>query len=90
MLKLFRYLLRSLLLSAVFVSGSGVAQTLALYCEDDRPLQFVGSDGKLTGFTIEIVQEIQKRLGNNDPIQVVPWARGIDKIDNNPNTFSGA
>lgn len=87
MLKLFQYLLRCVLLGAVFVSGSGVAQTLALYCEDDRPLQFVGSDGKLTGFTIEIVQEIQKRLGNNDRIQVVPWARGIDKIDNNPNTF---
>ena len=42
---------------------------------------------QLTGLTIEIVQEIQKRVGNNDKIQVVPWARGIDKINNNPNTL---
>jgi polar amino acid transport system substrate-binding protein len=64
-----------------------MAQTLALYCEEDRPLQFYGADGQLTGLTIEIVQEIQKRVGNNDKIQVVPWARGIDKINNNPNTL---
>lgn len=63
------------------------AQTLELYCEEDRPLQFYGSDGKLTGLTIEIVQEIQKRTGNTDTIQVVPWARGLDKIDHNPNTL---
>lgn len=69
------------------LSWGSHAQTLAIYCEEDRPLQFYGSDGKLTGMTIEIVQEIQKRVGNHDAIQVVPWARGLDKIDNNPNTL---
>lgn len=64
-----------------------MSQPLAIYCEEDRPLQFFDKEGKLTGLTIEIVQEIQKRVGNHDSIQVVPWARGLDKIDNNPNTL---
>lgn len=87
MLKLFQFHLRLIALSTLLLSGSGMAQTLALYCEEDRPLQFYGADGKLTGFTTEIVQEIQKRVGNKDKIQVVPWARGLDKINNNPNTL---
>ncbi|MBC3872567.1 substrate-binding periplasmic protein [Undibacterium flavidum] len=69
------------------LSWSSHAQTLSIYCEEDRPLQFYDSEGKLTGMTVEIVQEIQKRTGNTDPIQVVPWARGLDKIDHNPNTL---
>lgn len=69
------------------LSGGSHAQTLELYCEEDRPLQFYGKDRKLTGLTIDIVQEIQKRVDNHDTIQVVPWARGLDKIDHNPNTL---
>lgn len=87
MLKLFQFNLRLIALCSLLLSGSCMAQNLALYCEEDRPLQFYGTDGKLTGFTIEIVQEIQKRVGNKDRIQVVPWARGLDKINNNPNTL---
>lgn len=87
MLKLFPSHLRLLALCTLLLSGSAIAQTLALYCEEDRPLQFYGADGKLTGFTVEIVQEIQKRIGNRDKIQVVPWARGLDKINNYPNTL---
>lgn len=75
------------LLSAGLLSAAVFAQSLSLYCEEDRPLQFYDSDGKLTGLTIEIVQEIQKRVGNNDPIQVVPWSRGLDKINNDANTL---
>ena len=52
------------------------AQKLRIYCEDDRPLQFKTPDGSLTGLTVEVVQEIQKRVGNTDPIQMLPWARG--------------
>jgi polar amino acid transport system substrate-binding protein len=85
------YLLRRLSICFGFMlyalSWGSHAQTLEIYCEEDRPLQFYGADGKLTGITIEIVQEIQKRTGNKDMIQVVPWARGLDKIDNNPNTL---
>jgi len=32
-------------------------------------------DGKLMGPSVEIVQEIQKRIGSTEQIQVYPWAR---------------
>lgn len=63
------------------------AQELSLFCEEDKPLQHYNGQGKLTGFTIEIVEEIQKRIGSNSPIQVVPWARGIEMLNNNSNTL---
>ncbi|MES2046812.1 MAG: transporter substrate-binding domain-containing protein [Pseudomonadota bacterium] len=63
------------------------AQSLSIYCEDDTPLQFVGANGKLTGFTIEIVQEIQKRVGNTDEIHMVPWARGLGHLNTESNSL---
>lgn len=67
--------------------GGAFAQELSLYCEEDRPLQFYNSQGKLTGFTVEIVEEIQKRLGTKDSIQMVPWSRGVEMLNNNANTM---
>lgn len=39
----------------------------------------------MTGYTVELVRDIQKRVGNHDPIQVVPWARGYKAIEAEPN-----
>jgi len=58
---------------------------LSIYCEDDPPFQIVEKDGTLKGLTAEICQEIQKRIGNKDKIEVVPWARGLNAIDTRPN-----
>ena len=80
---------RLLLCSALLTlsSASAYAQDLALYCEEDRPLQIYNAQGKLTGFTVEIVEEIQKRIGSKSAIQVVPWSRGLDMVNRNPNTL---
>lgn len=74
-------------IGAMLFSANLCAQSLSIYCEDDTPLQFVGADGKLTGFTIEIVQEIQKRVGNTDEIHLVPWARGLGNLKTEPNSM---
>ena len=66
--------------------GSLLAQRLTIYCEEDPPLQMMGADGKLTGLIVEIVTEIQKRVGNQDAIEMVPWARGYDAVQKQPNT----
>ena len=79
-----RWLLSLILMLAV-PGGIAWAQTLAIYCEEDPPNQMVGSDGQLTGMTLEIATEIKKRTGNQDPIQLVPWARGYDAAQKNPN-----
>lgn len=61
--------------------------TLSIYCEEDRPLQYYNENRKLVGFTVELVQEIQRRLGNKVSIQVVPWSRGLDFLNKQPNTL---
>jgi polar amino acid transport system substrate-binding protein len=63
------------------------SSNLSIYCEDDNPLQYFDKNKNLVGMTVEIVQEIQRRLGNTDPIQVVPWARGIYKLENEENVL---
>ena len=62
------------------------AQQLRLICEDTPPMQFKAPDGSLTGLTVEVVLEIQKRVGNTDPIQMLPWARGLKMLNEEPNT----
>lgn len=74
-------------LAFLLIGGIAHAQDLSLYCEEDKPLQFYNAQGKLTGFTVEIVEEIQKRLGTNAPIQVVPWSRGVEMLSRTPNTM---
>ncbi len=61
------------------------AQSLVIYTENDPPSQFLDKDGKLTGYMIEVVQEIQKRVGNTDKVELVPWARGYDAIQKQNN-----
>jgi len=62
------------------------AEPLTIYCEDDPPNQMVGAEGQLTGMSVEIVTELQKRIDNRDPIQLVPWARGYDAVQKTPGT----
>lgn len=80
-----RRLLIALLLS-VGLSGLALSQPLTILCEDDPPDQFLSSDGKLSGYTIDLVREIQRRVGTHDPIAMVPWARGYKMIQEDPNT----
>lgn len=47
---------------------------LTILTENLPPLNYV-KDGELVGPSIEIVKEIQKRVGSHDKIQVYPWAR---------------
>lgn len=63
-----------------------MAQELSIYCEESQPLQYT-QDGKLVGFSAELVREIQRRIGSHETIQVVPWARGLYELDHSPNTL---
>ncbi|MBY0574487.1 MAG: transporter substrate-binding domain-containing protein [Undibacterium sp.] len=80
------------LICLVFFYQTAFAQNttssrLSLYCEEDKPMQFHDANKKLTGLAVEIVQEIQRRLGTKEIIQVVPWSRGFYKLSTEPNTF---
>jgi polar amino acid transport system substrate-binding protein len=56
-----------------------------IYTELIGKSQFLDEQGVLTGSSVEIVEEIQKRLGDRTEIKVVSWETGyneIQKMDN--------
>ncbi len=57
---------------------------LSILTEESPPFNFT-QKGKLTGITTEVVQEITRRLGISDSIEVVPWARGYKRLCSEPN-----
>lgn len=65
--------------------ASAATQELRIFCEDDKPMQYLDEAGNLTGMSVEVVREIQRRVGNGDPIVVVPWIRGLYAVTHEPN-----
>ena len=63
-----------------------LGQHLDIYTEVMPPSQIQDRSGEAAGPIVEMVREIQKRVGNTDPIQVVPWARGYALVQHQPNT----
>ena len=57
---------------------------LKIYTENSPPANYL-ADGKLQGRAVEIVQEILRRLGTPEAIEVVPWARGYSLAISQPN-----
>lgn len=67
------------------VSAGACAAALQLYTEDYPPLNF-SRDGKPAGLSVEVVEEILRRTGQQARISVVPWARGYQAAQSEPNT----
>ena len=59
--------------------------SLKIYTEDYPPSAFV-ENGKIKGLSVEIVQEILRRIGQPDTIRIVPWARGYQLALSEANT----
>jgi len=57
---------------------------IQIYTENSPPGNYM-RQGKLTGFAVAVVREIQKRTGHTNEIQVVPWARGYNMALTQPN-----
>lgn len=68
------------------LSASIHAQTLDIYTEDWPPVSYANA-GKAEGMAVDVVQALQARLGSNQPIQVVPWARGYKAVLEEPNVM---
>jgi polar amino acid transport system substrate-binding protein len=58
----------------ILVPGVLQSASLRILTENLPPLNYV-KDGALVGPSVEIVREIQKRIGSTEEIQVYPWAR---------------
>jgi class 3 adenylate cyclase len=64
-------MMASLLLISV---QSAPSDNMTILTENLPPLNYV-EDGVLVGPSVEIVREIQRRVGSDAPIEVYPWAR---------------
>ena len=60
------------------------AQELQILTEENPPFSLTGPDKRPTGYGVEIVSEIQKRVKNQDVIRIYPWARAFFTILNKP------
>ncbi len=56
---------------------------LRIFTEDAAPSSYM-ENGKVAGFSVEIVQELLRRIGWRDTIMMVPWARGYSLALNEP------
>ncbi len=54
------------------------ADDIRIICNEEPPTNFRAADGTVTGFTTEIVREIQKRVGNSSHIKIYPWKRAYN------------
>jgi len=57
---------------------------LTILTENLPPLNYV-EEGVLVGPSVEIVREIQRRVGSHEKIQVYPWARAYKMAEENKN-----
>ncbi len=55
---------------------------LTILTENLPPLNYV-KGGVLVGPSVEIVKEIQRRVGSHEPIKVYPWARAYKMAKEN-------
>jgi len=79
-----RYIDRVVLSGALLAAACGVdAQPLRILTTEVAPMAFV-KNGKLQGFCVEVVQDIQRRLGESATITVLPWARAYHKAQTEP------
>ena len=73
--------------TAILLSLSGTvvcATELQLLTEENPPLNF-SQNGQAKGLSIDVVREIQRRVGNTDTIEVQPWARAYRTASTVPN-----
>ncbi len=55
---------------------------------EDLPPQNYLENGKVKGFSVEVVELILQRLGyKNEKVEVVPWARAMESLENEPNAI---
>ncbi|WP_320174487.1 ABC transporter substrate-binding protein [Maridesulfovibrio sp.] len=77
-------ILTLLVLTICFAAISAQAADVTVITEIAPPLSFE-ENGKLTGASTELVEEIMRRTGKVYPIEVQPWARGYHLAQTDPN-----
>ena len=69
----------------IIINGTAYGGDLRIYCPEGPPTNYTAEDGSVTGFTTDIVREIQKRVGDDSEIETYPWKRAYGIALSEPN-----
>ncbi|WP_043311023.1 ABC transporter substrate-binding protein [Pseudomonas sp. ML96] len=72
-------------LLTLYLAAGPRAESLQLYTEEYPPLNFA-REGRPVGLAVDLVRELFERTGDHGTISVVPWARGYQAAQEEPNT----
>lgn len=72
-------------LFALWLSGAVQAQALQFYTEEYPPLNY-SRDDRPVGLAVDLVRELFERTGDHGRISLVPWARGYQTVQHEPNS----
>ncbi|WDP92236.1 MAG: transporter substrate-binding domain-containing protein [Desulfobacter sp.] len=86
-MKKINYLILLLLIVNLGTAGA-VNSELLINTLEEFPGSFTDSSGRLTGISVDVVREIQRRIGNTDPIRKYPWARTYRNALKQPNVVA--
>ena len=75
---------KGLIVGLILLLSLSLFAELVIYTEISGRAQFYNENEELTGSSIEMVREIQKRIGDSTEIRVVPWARGYNELVEGP------
>ena len=73
-----------LVLGALAALPAMAGATLVIHTEENKPLNFKAPNGQIRGVVAEVVQEIQKRIGDTSPIALGDWDSGYDQTLKQP------
>ena len=78
----------NIIIFLILFSSQATGSELLINTLEEPPGSFIDDSGKLTGISVDVVKEIQRRVGNTDPIKVFPWARTYNNALTRPNVVA--
>lgn len=63
----------------IFWGTAATGETFKIMTEEYPPFNFT-EEGKLTGLSTEVVQQLAKKIGHPEKIEMLPWARAYGLI----------
>lgn len=64
------------------------AEPLKIYGVEEAPGSYASDKGKPLGLSVDVIQEIQKRVGNKDRIEIVSETLALDSARSKPNVVA--
>lgn len=81
-----KYALLATVLTLLIPPAARAAGEIEVVTEEMPPYNMT-ENGRVTGFSTDIVQAVMKEAGIDAPIQVMPWARAYDRALSVPNVL---